>query len=78
MKLKSDVGATLWLRPQRDVSDVTLPLSAGGRVDAERRRDRGRFDAYLGLGGAAGGIQEGGHRPHSVLLVHGPGGLWTP
>lgn len=47
--------------------------ASGGRVDAECRGDRRRLHAYLGLWGAAGRIQEGGNRPHALLLVHWPG-----
>lgn len=52
---------------------VCAVCAAGGRVDAKCRRDRRRLDAYLGLWGAAGRIQEGGNRPHPLLLVHWPG-----
>lgn len=55
------------------VSEGSTLCASGGRVDAQRRGDRRRLHAYLGLWWAAGGLQEGGNRPHALLLVHWPG-----
>lgn len=54
-------------------AEGSILCASGGRIDAQCRGDCRRLHAYLGLWGAAGGIQEGGNRPHALLLVHWPG-----
>lgn len=70
-------GVTCGSEPKNGPSfrkySLCILFDSGRRADAKCWRDRWRIHAYLGLRGAAGGIQEGGNRPHALLLVHRPG-----
>lgn len=70
-------GVTCGSEPKNGPSfrkySLCILFDSGRRADAKCWRDRWRIHAYLGLRGAAGGIQERGNRPHALLLVHRPG-----